>query len=729
MLSSVIGGEEVAKNKFGIILRQLRIARGLSERQLALRVGVSISYISKIENGAFPAPSANVISKIASTLKADVNELLNLAGKLPYEIYLKARERAILEFGPKLKELRNKSGLSQLEFARQVFVDPSYICKLENMKMPPPNRRVLLRMAKALRVSKNELIATAGKAPSVTAEKQEVGQMFRDVYRSIKRNLSVPNLSPLTNKGWVRVAISVLLVVSIAGGLYLASPSTVEAVTISFPSIPAGTQGSSHTFTVRVDITGATDLLPVQSVDIWVEDLTGANSFTLTGVPLTATTTTFSPSGVGTVSVTATPDSNWAWATSGGASHYGYGYGYTSGTWGTETYGYGYGYGYIGGVTGDTYIVFTVTWTPPASWSTGTYNTNAIVYGNGASTAFTSQTPGSFTISAAAAAPSAPPEGPGLPPISTPLVTDVGSIIDPSGEFTEPLTIESRDGEVSIDIAAGTVGLDEDGRPLSEITITRGEDPPASPAGTDMIGVPYNFGPDGATFNPPVTITFKFSSSQLPLGTDAEDLSIYYFNPGGEWVELAASDITIDPDTGTITARVSHFTYFSAIVHSAPATFKASNLVISPSEADIAEEILISATFTNTGDIIGSYDATLKINGKSTSVKRISLDGDDSTKVQFVTVQGKAGSYTVAVDGLSGKFTVKAMPTAPIVIAPSVPQVFAPVVEYPTPTAPAPPAVPVPVPAPTPWLAIIIALVVTSIVAGILVWNYGFRRE
>ena len=44
---------EVVKKKFGVLLRQLRIAKGLSERQLASRVGVSVSYISKIENGAF----------------------------------------------------------------------------------------------------------------------------------------------------------------------------------------------------------------------------------------------------------------------------------------------------------------------------------------------------------------------------------------------------------------------------------------------------------------------------------------------------------------------------------------------------------------------------------------------------------------------------------------------------------------------------------------------------
>ncbi len=50
-------------------------------------------------------------------------------------------------------------------------------------------------------------------------------------------------------------------------------------------------------------------------------------------------------------------------------------------------------------------------------------------------------------------------------------------------------------------------------------------------------------------------------------------------------------------------------------------------------------------------------------------------------------------------------------------------------VDYPAPTAPAPPAMPAPVPEPTPWLAIMLSLVVTSIIAIVIVWWYGFRNN
>jgi len=699
----------------------------LTQRQLATKVGVSPSYVSKIEHGVVATPSASTILKFASILKADANEFLRIASKFAPVMSQKSREHTILEFGSKLSELRKKTGLSQLEFARKTNVDPSYISKLERAKMPPPSRKILHLMAKALEVSKNELITISGRAPCMAEGKREVRQMFRDTYRSVKRNVRIPNLSSLTNKGWVRVATSILLATIISGGLWIASPSPAEAVTVSFPSTPAATQSSSHSFTVRVDITGATDLLPVQSIDLWVEDQTGAYSYTLTGIPLTATTTTFSPSGVGTVSVTATPGSNWSYATSLATTHYGYGYGYTTNEWGPETYGTGYGYGYSTGGTGDTYIVFTVTWTPPATWPTGTYSTNAIVHGSGSPTAsLTGPTPGSFTVSAAAVV---GPSGPSEPPVGEPLVTNVGVVTDTSGTFTEPVTINSRDDNVSIDIAEGTVGLGENGRPLAEITVTRVEDPPPPPAGTNVIGVPYDFGPDGATFDPPITMTFSYRLNQLPAGADAGDLSIaYYDQDRGEWVELAAGDITVDPVTGTITARVSHFTQFSVIVHSAPAEFVVSGLVYPTTSIGIAEQATISAFVANIGDVAGTTTVTLKINGVAVASESLKLDGGESRKVSFTTVQGQAGDYKVEIAGLSGTFTVKAASVGPVVITSAVPSVTAPAVQPSTPTAPAVPAAPAPVPAPTPWTAIIIVLVISVIVGGILVWNYGFRR-
>ncbi|MBI4295625.1 MAG: helix-turn-helix domain-containing protein [Chloroflexi bacterium] len=72
--------------RFGERLKALRAAAGLSQRELADRVGVSFTYISKLENGAMRIPSEQLIERLATVLSADKDELLTLAGKIPADI-------------------------------------------------------------------------------------------------------------------------------------------------------------------------------------------------------------------------------------------------------------------------------------------------------------------------------------------------------------------------------------------------------------------------------------------------------------------------------------------------------------------------------------------------------------------------------------------------------------------------------------------------------------------
>ncbi len=84
--------EEV--KRFGAKLRELRLRAGLTLRELAARVNVDFTYLSKIENGALPPPSERVILQLAEALNADKDELITLAGRIPSDIseMLKNRE-------------------------------------------------------------------------------------------------------------------------------------------------------------------------------------------------------------------------------------------------------------------------------------------------------------------------------------------------------------------------------------------------------------------------------------------------------------------------------------------------------------------------------------------------------------------------------------------------------------------------------------------------------------
>src|SRR3954464_12624592 len=82
--------------KFGPRIRDLRRRKKWGQRALAEAVGVSFTYISKIENHRLDFgdyPSEEVIGKIADALDADRDELLVLAEKVPEPIRRRVLER------------------------------------------------------------------------------------------------------------------------------------------------------------------------------------------------------------------------------------------------------------------------------------------------------------------------------------------------------------------------------------------------------------------------------------------------------------------------------------------------------------------------------------------------------------------------------------------------------------------------------------------------------------
>jgi XRE family transcriptional regulator of biofilm formation len=58
-------------------IRKLREAKGMSQSDLAGKVGVTQAYIASLESGARKNPSLDIIRKLAKVLKTDVANLLN----------------------------------------------------------------------------------------------------------------------------------------------------------------------------------------------------------------------------------------------------------------------------------------------------------------------------------------------------------------------------------------------------------------------------------------------------------------------------------------------------------------------------------------------------------------------------------------------------------------------------------------------------------------------------
>jgi D-3-phosphoglycerate dehydrogenase len=84
---------------FGGELRQKRQKAGISQRELAARVGLDFSYISKVENDRLPPPAADTIVAISRALNSDPDDLLSLVGKIPTGVQkLVGSNRAALAF-------------------------------------------------------------------------------------------------------------------------------------------------------------------------------------------------------------------------------------------------------------------------------------------------------------------------------------------------------------------------------------------------------------------------------------------------------------------------------------------------------------------------------------------------------------------------------------------------------------------------------------------------------
>ncbi|MBA7701079.1 hypothetical protein ES703_109810 [subsurface metagenome] len=137
--------------------------------------------------------------------------------------------------------------------------------------------------------------------------------------------------------------------------------------------------------------------------------------------------------------------------------------------------------------------------------------------------------------------------------------------ISNTGEILESIEISSTlpSGKVTISINAGTKALDNDGNPLTNLTSDANLTPPQAPEDSTVY-MACSFGPDGATFDPPIVLTFDYAPEDIPENTDEENLVIAFYDSSiGEWVPLASE---VDTINHTITASVSHFTTFAILV-------------------------------------------------------------------------------------------------------------------------------------------------------------------
>ena len=90
-----------------------------SLRQVADRIGVEPSYLSKVEREIVPPPSEATLVRLAEELDLDADVLLALAGKVSSDLQAAIRKRPEL-FAQLIRELKDMPDRAVLRVVREV---------------------------------------------------------------------------------------------------------------------------------------------------------------------------------------------------------------------------------------------------------------------------------------------------------------------------------------------------------------------------------------------------------------------------------------------------------------------------------------------------------------------------------------------------------------------------------------------------------------------------------
>jgi transcriptional regulator with XRE-family HTH domain len=112
------------KTVFGDYIREKREKQkkkdsSFSLRQVAYRIGVEPSYLSKVERGDQPPPSEVKIKALAEELNENPDVLLAMAGKVSTDLQEIIKQRPEL-FSQLIKELKDLPDYAVLKIVREV---------------------------------------------------------------------------------------------------------------------------------------------------------------------------------------------------------------------------------------------------------------------------------------------------------------------------------------------------------------------------------------------------------------------------------------------------------------------------------------------------------------------------------------------------------------------------------------------------------------------------------
>ncbi len=104
--------------RFGGFVRRKRVEKEIGLREMAKMIGVSPTYLSKVERDDFPPPVEDKVRKIAEVIGCDADELLASAGRVSSDLSEIIKEHP-REFAALLRTTKGLSADAVTKLARQ----------------------------------------------------------------------------------------------------------------------------------------------------------------------------------------------------------------------------------------------------------------------------------------------------------------------------------------------------------------------------------------------------------------------------------------------------------------------------------------------------------------------------------------------------------------------------------------------------------------------------------
>ena len=137
------------------------------------------------------------------------------------------------------------------------------------------------------------------------------------------------------------------------------------------------------------------------------------------------------------------------------------------------------------------------------------------------------------------------------------LVSGAPIKVNRQGVIQSAAQLKTTDGTIIFDIANGTKLLTSDNSTLSYLTAGILDSPPAPISGDSIIAA-YTFGPDGAKFDPALTLTISYDPFKLPENITEEGLYIAYY----DGTQMQSSNSTVDTEGRIVRAKISHLSSY-----------------------------------------------------------------------------------------------------------------------------------------------------------------------